>query len=63
MTRIEHKISHQQGTLKSQGIWYSAVKFDGEDHTSWVANDSLHSPVKLERACIDADPATHRSLA
>ena len=39
--RVEHRISGQRGTLISRGVWYSAVKFDGEDGGSWVANDSL----------------------
>lgn len=40
-TRVEHRVSGQLGTLVSSGIWYSTVKFDGEEGTSWVANDSL----------------------
>lgn len=39
--RVKHRVSGQTGTLISKGIWYSAVKFDGEDSTSCVSNDSL----------------------
>lgn len=39
--RVVHRISGQRGTLESQGIWYSSVRFDGEQGASWVANDSL----------------------
>lgn len=41
VVRVQHRISGQQGVLVSRGIWYAAVKFDGEDGTSWVANDSI----------------------
>jgi hypothetical protein len=41
VTHVEHRTSGQRGTLVSRGVWYSAVKFDGEDGTSWVANDSI----------------------
>jgi hypothetical protein len=40
-TRVEHRVSGQIGTRTSEGIWYSAVRFDGEDCTSWVANESV----------------------
>lgn len=39
--RVEHKTSGQQGRLLSRGIWYCNVKFDGEDGSSWIANDSI----------------------
>jgi hypothetical protein len=39
--RVQHRVSSQLGTLLSTGLWYSAVRFDGEDATSWVANDSI----------------------
>ena len=39
--RVKHRTSGQLGTRTSKGVWYSTVRFDGENGTSWVANDSL----------------------
>lgn len=40
-SRVEHKVSRQRGIVTARGIWYSSVRFDGENATSWIANDSL----------------------
>ncbi len=56
--RIRHRISGQHGVLVSRGIWYAAVKFDGEDGTSCVAVDSV---VAVDEADYGCETCAHES--
>lgn len=39
--RVRHQVSKTTGVVTDLSTWYAHVRFDGDDHSSWVARDSM----------------------